>query len=99
MDLVFDHKGRLVLPPRLLNLLGGAPGKKIRVHVEGGRVVLERFVAIDPFAEAMKKPDADAFEKLMGDQEREKAEAEERFEELLENPPEIRPEDDRDLWR
>lgn len=98
-DLTFDHKGRLTLPPRLIGLLGGGPGKKVRVRVEGDRVVLQRIVPIDPFAEAMKKPEADAFEKMVDAQEQDKIEAESRFEELIENPPEVKPEDNPDLWR
>jgi antitoxin component of MazEF toxin-antitoxin module len=99
MDIEIDRQGRVRLPERALRMLGVRGGQKIRLRFEGERVVLERIVAVDPFAEAMKKPEADALEKLMDEQDRDRAEAENRFEELLENPPEVKPEDRPDLWR
>jgi bifunctional DNA-binding transcriptional regulator/antitoxin component of YhaV-PrlF toxin-antitoxin module len=98
-EVTVDHKGRIALPPWAAKILGAQMGKKLRIRSEGDRVVLSRIAEIDPFEEAMKKPAADAFEKMMDAQEKDKAEAEDRFEELIENPPEVRPEDNEDLWR
>jgi len=98
-DIVVDHKGRITLPPYALKALGAKTGKPVRLRVEGERVVLERIAKVDPFAAAFEKPEPDAFEKLMDAQVQDREDAEERFEELLENPPEIRPEDNDDMWR
>jgi AbrB family looped-hinge helix DNA binding protein len=98
-DVTVDYQGRVVLPKRALEALGVRGNGRVRLRVEGERVVLERIVPVDPFADALKKPDADALEKLVDEQKRERAAAEGRFEELLENPPEVKPEDNPDLWR
>ncbi len=82
-------------------------GKGVVVQTDGpnqltvyeGSKDLERIAEVDPFAEAAKKPDRHAFEKMMDAQEKDKAETEDLFEELIENPPEARPEDNNDLWR
>ena len=98
-DLVVDHKGRITLPPWALKALDVKMGKPVRMRREGDRLVLEAIAKVDPFETAIEKPAPDAFEKLLDAQVKDRVEAEDRFEELLENPPELRPEDNDDLWR
>jgi bifunctional DNA-binding transcriptional regulator/antitoxin component of YhaV-PrlF toxin-antitoxin module len=98
-DVTVDHKGRITLPPWAMRKLLAKLGTKLDIHSEGDRIVLERIAEIDPFAEAMKKPEANAIENMLNAQEKDRVEAEDRFEELIENPPEIKPEDNKDLWR
>ena len=98
-EVTVDHKGRITLPPWAVRILGARPDRKLNIHREGDRIVLERIAEIDPFAEAMKKPEPNAIEKMLTAQQKDRAEAEDRFEELLENPPEVEPEDNKDLWR
>ena len=78
--------------------LGWSTGSYLQVSVDGDAVKLAR-VEVDPFAEALKKPDADAFEKILGKQKKSQEEAFKSFEEKLKDPPEVQPEDRPDYWR
>ncbi len=80
--------GKFKLPRRAMEILEAGPGGKIRMQLDGNRVVLTRYVPDDPFEEAFKRPEADAFDKLIDAQQSERARAKERFEDLLANPPE-----------
>jgi len=91
--------GSIKLPRRAMNLLDARPGGKVRMRIEEDRVVLERYVPEDPFEEVARRPADDAIDLLLDAQKSEHERAQKRFEELLDDPPEIKPEDDPNLWR
>src|SRR2546422_5550268 len=86
--------GSLRLPEEVLEKLGWRPGSYLEVSMAGGAVQLRR-VEVDPFREAAKKPDADAFEKILSQQQKSQEDAFKAFEERVKakdiSPP--RPED------
>ena len=92
--------GSLRLPEEVLEKLGWQPGSYLEVSMAGGAVQLRR-VEVDPFREAAKKPDADAFEKILSQQQKSQEDAFKAFEERVKakdiSPP--RPEDRPDYWR
>jgi len=90
--------GKFKLPRRAMDLLGARPGGKVRMEIDGDRVVLLRYVSDDPFEEALTQPEDDAFDKLVDAQQSARARAKEKFDDLLANPPEAKPEDDPNLW-
>ena len=88
------------VPEEIYDALGMFPGTKIRVTVEGKRIVIEKVaMADDPFAEAAKGPDTSAIERIRKEHEEAAQRARDKFKEMMENPPEIKPEDNPDLWR
>lgn len=89
--------GTIQLPPEVMQALEWYPASYLKVEVEGGKVILEK-IAFDPFAEARKTPDLDAFEKIMKKQQESVRKAEEEFEDMMKKPPEVRPEDRPDFW-
>ena len=92
--------GSLRLPKDVLEKLGWQAGNYLEVLVEGGAVHLRR-VEVDPFVEALKKPEADAFEKILTQQKKSKEAAFKTFEERVKTKdfPELKPEDKPDHWR
>ena len=72
--------GSLRLPEEVLEKLGWQPGSYLEVSMAGGAVQLRR-VEVDPFREAAKKPDADAFEKILSQQQKSQEDAFKAFEE------------------
>jgi len=90
--------GSLKLPRDVTEKLGWLTGSYLEVAVRDGVVELRR-VEVDLFAEAVKKPEADAFEKIMKKQRESAVKASEDFEEKIKNPPPpLRPEDRPEFW-
>jgi AbrB family looped-hinge helix DNA binding protein len=46
-DLVMAERGQIVIPKRARDALGLKPGSKLQIRVEGGRLVIEKKVALD----------------------------------------------------
>jgi AbrB family looped-hinge helix DNA binding protein len=91
--------GSFRLPARVAEKLGWKSGSTLEVVVDGEEVRLRR-IEVDPFAEAVKAPDAGAFEKILGQQRQSQEEAFRTFEEKIRKPTEPpRPEDRPDYWR
>jgi len=92
--------GSFRLAPEMMERLGWKSGSYLEVSVEGDNVRLRR-IEVDPFVEAMKKPDEGAFEKILEQQKKSREEAFRRFEERVKRKdfPEVRPEDKPDHWR
>ena len=103
MKLAIEADGSVRLPPEILERWGVSPGRKVEAAVEKGRLVL-RPLAIegDPFAEGVKAPDAEGFEKALRKDAEEKARAREAFDRLLQEKHDIdldREREERDRWR
>lgn len=90
--------GAIRLPEKLLEELEWASGHYLEFAIEENGVRLEK-VDVDPFAEAMKKPDPSEFDRLLGEQKKSQEDAFKAFEENIKKPPEVRPEDREDHWR
>ena len=92
--------GSLQFPKDVLDKLGWQAGSYLELSVEGSAVHLRR-IEVDPFAEALRKPEADAFEKILGQQKKSQEEAFKTFEERVKAKdfPELKPEDRPDYWR
>ncbi len=90
--------GAIRLPEELLEKLEWAPGHYLEFVIEENGVRLEK-VDVDPFAEAMKKPDPSEFDRLLGEQKKSQEDAFKAFEENIKKPPEVLPEDREDHWR
>jgi len=92
--------GSVRLPADVTEKLGWQTGSYLEVSVEGDTVKLRR-IEVDPFAEALKKPDERAFEKILEKQKKSQDEAFKTFEERVKRGdiPEVRPEDKPDYWR
>ncbi len=94
------NDGSIRIHRDLLDALGIYPGSKIAVAREGDRLVIRKVVEEgDPFERAARGPDTSALERIREKQRLEKEKAKDRFEELMKNPPEVKPEDNPDLWR
>ncbi|MCU0725974.1 MAG: AbrB/MazE/SpoVT family DNA-binding domain-containing protein [Planctomycetes bacterium] len=92
--------GAIHVPAEILDRLAIYPGSRIRVFRDGDRLVVEKVEAVaDPFAAAARGPDLSAMEKIQREQKESARKARAKFEELLKKPPEVRPEDNKDLWR
>ena len=90
--------GAIRLPDDLLEKLDWSRGHYLEITVDGDAVRLEK-VQVDPFAEAMKKPDPSEFDRILGEQKKSQADAFKAFEEKIKEPREVRPEDREDHWR
>src|SRR5262245_2612048 len=86
--------GSLRLPHELIDRLGWKTGSTLEVSEDGGIVRLQR-LEVDPFAEAQRAPEPDAFEKRLEADRKRQDEARRTFEERLKGKdlPELRPED------
>ncbi len=89
--------GTLRLPAKLVRKLDLKAGSYVKVTVEEGVLSLEE-TDFDPFEEAKKPTDPGSIEKFLQDEEQKKKDAAKTFEKLMENPPEVRPEDRPDFW-
>ena len=88
------------VPEEIYDALGMFPGTKIRVTQEGKRIIIEKIeMAEDPFAVAARGPDTSALDRIQEEQKEAAEAAREKFKQMMENPPEIKPEDNPDLWR
>jgi len=92
-----DRDGAIRLPSEILRALDLSPGSYIAVSVEGKRLSIEK-TRFDPFDQGDSPPDPDAIERILEEEKSRAEEADRTFEKLIENPPEVRPEDRRDLW-
>ena len=90
--------GSITLPRNVLDALEADTGSYLGIAIDKNKVVLEK-ISFDPFAEAQKKPDPDAFEKILKKQKEGLDEAEREFlQRMKEPPPEIKPEDRPEFW-
>ncbi len=89
--------GSLKLPRNISDKLGLTTGSYLEVSLKGETVVLKK-VDVDLFAEAAKKPDEDAFEKIMKKQKESTEKAFQDFEVKIKDPPKLRPEDRPQFW-
>ena len=92
--------GSFRLPREVLEQLGWKTGNYLEVSVREG-VVRLKHVEVEPFVEALKKPEPDAFERILSQQKKSREEAFKVFEERVKTKdfPEVRPEDKPDYWR
>lgn len=90
--------GTIRLPEEILEQLQWAPGHYLELAITDAELRLEK-IDVDPFEEAMKKPDPSEFDRILGEQEKSREDAFKAFEEKLKQPPEVRPEDREDHWR
>ena len=92
--------GAIRIPEKIADELKLYPETKVSLTVEEGALVIRKVEsAEDPFVAAARGPDLDAIDKIREQHEKDKKRAKDRFEELIKNPPEIKPEDNPDLWR
>jgi bifunctional DNA-binding transcriptional regulator/antitoxin component of YhaV-PrlF toxin-antitoxin module len=89
--------GSLKLPRDVTEKLGWVTGSYLEVSVKGDGVELKR-IEIDLFAEAVKKPDADTFDKILRKQKESTEKAFKEFEVKIKDPPKLRPEDRPEFW-
>ena len=89
--------GSLKLPREVLDALGWSASGFVQASVKRDQVVLQR-IEVDLFAEAVKKPDVDAFDRILKKQEENAAKAVEDFEKKIKDPPKLRPEDRPEFW-
>jgi len=88
------------VPEEIYDALGMFPGTRIRVNLVGKQIIIEKIEMVDdPFAAAAAGPDTGALDRIQEQQKDAAQKAREHFEEMMENPPEIKPEDNPDLWR
>lgn len=84
----------------MYDALGMFPGTKIRVSLVGRQIIIEKIEMVDdPFAAAAEGPDTSALDRIQEQQRLAAEKAREHFQKMMENPPEIKPEDNPDLWR
>jgi hypothetical protein len=103
MRLRIGTDGTLRIPGELLERWGVPGGRGVEASVEKGRLVLRPLPPEgDPFAEGLKGPDAEGFEKALRRDAEEKARAKEEFDRLLREKHDLDPEkerEERDRWR
>jgi antitoxin component of MazEF toxin-antitoxin module len=103
MKITIEADGVLRIPGDLLREWGLSPGRKVEARIERDRLVLRPLAAEgDPFAEGLKGPDAEGFEKALRRDAAEKERAREAFERLLREKRDIDVEkerEERDRWR
>ena len=88
------------IPDDMMESLNLNPGSRVNLTLDGDRLVIEKVaMAEDPFAAAARGPDTAALDEIQRKQREQKERAKDRFEELMRNPPEVKPEDNPDLWR
>lgn len=92
------NHGELRLPSKMLDALGIQPGSFVRLEVVDGKLIVEK-TKYDPFESIGKGNDPNALEKAFEDERKRAGKADRTFKKLMENPPEVRPEDHPDFWR
>ena len=90
--------GEIRLPADTMEQLGWGSRHVLEVTLTEAGVRLEK-IDVDPFEEAMKKPDPDAFDRILADQKESQKKAFDTFDERIKDPPEVQPEDRPDQWR
>ncbi len=92
--------GSFRLSEEILERLGWKTGTYLEASVDGDALRLKR-IEVDLFAEALRKPDPESFEKMLAKQKKSQEDAFEAFEEKMKqkNLPGARPEDRPDYWR
>ncbi len=99
-ELRIRRDGCIRVPEEIYDALEMFPGTRILVKLEGKRIIIEKVaLADDPFAAAAEGPDTGALDRIQEEQREAAEKAREHFKEMMENPPEIKPEDNPDLWR
>jgi len=99
-ELRIRRDGAIKIPTKILDDLGFYPESRIVVTVQDGKLIIAKAdMADDPFAAAARGPDTSKMDSIARDQAKSKDRAAKRFEELMENPPEVKPEDNPDMWR
>jgi bifunctional DNA-binding transcriptional regulator/antitoxin component of YhaV-PrlF toxin-antitoxin module len=92
--------GSLRIPDDIQDTLKLHPGSRVVLSVDGERLVVEKeAMAEDPFAQAAAGPDLGALDEIRKKQKERSEQAKDHFEEMMKNPPEVKPEDNPDLWR
>ena len=95
-----QRNGAIRLPVDMMDALEIYPERKIEVRREGDSIVIRKAAAEeDPFAKAAEGPDLSQMDKIRQQQKEAAEKAKDRFDELMADPPEIKPEDNPDLWR
>ena len=89
--------GSIKLPAELLESLKWITGSYLEFEHKGDRLQIWR-VEVDLFAEAVKPPDPDSFEKILKKQKESTRKASEDFEKKIKDPPKLRPEDRPEFW-
>lgn len=100
METRIRRDGLIRIPPKLAEALELYPESKITMEKDGDALVIRKVaMADDPFAKAAAGPDMSALDRIREKQKEDTDKARDRFEELLKDPPEVKPEDNPDLWR
>ena len=89
--------GSIKLPEKIRETLGWTSSSFLEFEVKEDRVEIWK-IEVDLFAEVMKKPDQDGFDKVLKKQKERQSAAFEEFEEKMKDPPELRPEDRPQFW-
>ncbi|MBI4582649.1 MAG: hypothetical protein HY717_01255 [Planctomycetes bacterium] len=89
--------GSIKLPNEVMEALKWTTGSYLEFELKGDRLHLWR-VEVDLFAEAMKKPDQDGFDKILKKQKESQSKAFQDFEKKMKDPPKTRPEDRPEFW-
>ncbi len=93
-----DESGAVKIPQAMLDQLDWGEGTYLELRLEDGSVHASK-IEFDPFAEALRAPDTDAFDRRVAEESSEKTDALADFERRLRESPEARPEDRPDHWR
>lgn len=93
-----NDDGTIRLPKKYMKSLQLRARSYVNVDLDDGRITLERAEDYDPFAEPEKPADADFIAKGLVEDEKRAKEANRKFERMMEDPPEVRPEDRPEFW-
>ena len=95
-----EPDGSIRLPRAAMKALSLNPGSYVLVDIDDDeKTILIRKTQYDPFASAGKPSTEESFEDLLEEEDERAKRADRAFERLMENPPEVRPEDRPDLWK
>ena len=93
-----NDDGTIRLPKGAMRALGIRAGSYILVGLDDEKRVVIKPTDFDPFQEPLPKGDGDFIAKGLVEDEKRANEANKKFEQLMEDPPEVRPEDRPDFW-
>ena len=103
MKLPIGDDGSVRLPAELLERWGVSPGRKVEARLERGkRGLVPLAIEGDPFAEGVRGPDAEGFEKALRREAEEKAAARDAFDRALGEKHEIdidKEREERERWQ